>query len=98
MEALKKAIGQDQTDDKDAIDAAFNSIISNDNSYYKDQNGVERAIEFLKQHFQKSRFQRGEKAWNDFVSLKRHDDEKIEEFIIKGISKRIEFVENRKSI
>ena len=54
MEALKKAIDQDQTDDKDAIDAAFNSVISNDNSYYKDQNGVSRAIEFLRQHFQKS--------------------------------------------
>ena len=41
------------------------------------------AINFLKEHLKKSKFQRGEKAWNFFVNLRRNTEENIEEFVLK---------------
>ena len=59
---IASSISQDQSEDKDATDAAFSSVKYTDEIQSTD--GVDKAITLLRNHFEKSKFQKGERSWN----------------------------------
>ena len=79
---IASSISQDQSEDKDATDAAFSSVKYIDEIQSPD--GVNKAITILRNNFKKSKFQKGERSRNSFINLRRLEEEFIDDFIIRS--------------
>ena len=64
---IASSISQDQIEDKDSTDAAFSSVKYTDEIQSTD--GVNKTIMFLRNHFEKFKFQKGERSWNSFIKM-----------------------------